>query len=119
MRRLTRTEGATAIAAVLLIGSCGFAVIMARIIANLFFVMYSDAQYPRLTELFLLADRWGFFVPLLPGIPTYLSWRRGRLDSDGHVLSVIMHAVSAAVLIVVAVGIVLPLLTSNWGMSAR
>lgn len=112
-------EWAVATAAILLGISCAFVVVMSKVMVNLFFVMYSDAKHPWITEAFLAGSQWGFFVPLAPGIPAFLSWSRGRLEQDGPVILTVMHAVTLAVLMVVGIGIVMPLLYSNWVVPGR
>jgi hypothetical protein len=119
MRKPTRIEFATATASMLLVVSCAFAIIMAKIMVNLFLVMYGGVKHPWITEIFLAGSQWGFFVPLLPGIPAFLSWNRGRLEQDGPAILAVMHGTSVAVLMVVGVGIIMPLLFSNWGMTGQ
>ena len=119
MRKPTSMEWATAAAAMLLVASCAFVVIMAKIVVNLFFVIYSDTRHPWITEVFLAGDRWGFVVPLVLGIPAFLCWRKGRLESDGTLILSAMHVTSVLVLMVVGIGIMMPLLLSNWGLSGK
>jgi hypothetical protein len=119
MRKLIKMELAVVTSAILLVISGALVVIMAKVMANLFFVMYSDAKHPWITEVFLSGSKWGFFVPLVPGIPAFLSWRRGRLEQDGPVILPVMHAFTRIASMVVAVGIIMPLLYSNWGMTGQ
>jgi hypothetical protein len=99
-----------------LIVACLFAVIMAKIMENLFFAMYSDATHPWITKTFLLAGTWGFIVPLPLEIAVYLRWNKGRLESDAPLLIVIMHLISLAVMAVIVLGMLWPLLTTTFGM---
>jgi hypothetical protein len=103
-------------AAIWLVLVCAFAVIMAKAMQNIFFAMYSDATYPWPTVVFLHADRWGFIAPLLPGIPTYLAWSRGTLEK--HLVCAVfwMLVVASLVLLVVAIGIVMPFATTTFHM---
>ena len=98
----------------LLITACGFAVVMAKIMQNVFFAMYSDAPMPSITRLFLHAGSWGFILPLVPGIPAYLNWTRGRLEKTGPFWMLVMHIASVAVLALVALGILWPFLTTTF-----
>jgi hypothetical protein len=116
MRTPTRTEWSVAFSLLTLIAACLFAAIMAKIMENVFFAMYSDATLPRITEIFLLAGTWGFIVPLPPGVAVYMSWDKGRLESDAPLLLVIMHLISVAAMGVIALGMLWPLLTSTFGM---
>ncbi len=105
-----------AVSLLALITACLFAVVMAKIMENVFFAMYSDATHPRVTEIFLFADKWGFIVPLLPGIAVYLSWHKNRLEPDGPFLILIMQLISLVVMAVIALGMLCPLLTTTFGM---
>jgi hypothetical protein len=99
-----------------LVAACLFAIIMAKIMETIFFAMYSDAAHPWITKIFLLAGKWGFIVPLPPGIAVYMRWDKGRLESDAPLLIVIMHLISLAVMAVIVLGMLWPLLTTTFGM---
>lgn len=116
MRKCTRVECTAAVSLITLTLACLFAVVMAKIMENIFFAMYSGAVYPRITEIFLLADKWGFIVPLLPAIAVYTSWHKGRLESKASFLIVIMHLISVIVMAVIVLGMLWPLLTSTFEM---
>ncbi len=116
MRRLSKTEIAVATSLILVIASCLFAAIMAKIMENVFFAMYSDRKHHLITEIFLHANQWSFFVPLLLGIPMVISWQKNRMERDGSFLMITAHLLSVIVLVVVALGIMMPLLTTNFGM---
>jgi hypothetical protein len=116
MRTPTRTEWSIAFSLLALITACLFAAVMAKIMENIFFAMYSDATHPWITKTFLLAGTWGFIVPLPLGIAVYLRWNKGRLESDAPLLIVIMHLISLAVMAVITLGMLWPLLTTTFGM---
>lgn len=119
MRKPTRMEWTLATAAALLVATCAFVSIMAKIMVNVFFVMYSDVRHPWITEIFLAGNRWSFIVPLVPGIPALLSWSKGRLERDGYLIITIMHIISVGVLMMVGIGIMMPLLTTTLGLSGK
>ena len=117
--RLTAAEMCTAAGALMLVCACLFAVVMSRITGNLFFAMYSDATYPWPTRIFLAADKWAFIVPAAVGVPACAAWGKRRLDAYAIQLALVMHGASIAVLALVAIGIMLPLLTTTFSISAK
>ena len=116
MRTPTRAEWSVISSFLALTAACLFAVVMAKIMENIFFDMYSDATHPRITKIFLLAGKWGFIVPLPPGITVYMCWDKGRLEKDAPLLIVIMHLISVVAMGVIALGMLWPLLTTTFGM---
>ena len=119
MKKLTSKDLAVGISCLLLLSTSAFAVVMATIMRNLFFAMYSDAKHPIITEIFLAADRWGFIIPLFVVIPSCICWSKGDLQKHGPLLMITMHILTIAIMVIIVCGMLCPLLTTTWGLTEK
>ena len=119
MKKLTSIDLAVGISCLLLVCTASFAVVMATIMRNLFFAMYSDAKHPIITEIFLAADRWGFIIPLFVVIPSCICWSKGDLQKHGSLLMAISQLLTIAIMAIIVCGMLWPLLTTTWGLTEK
>jgi hypothetical protein len=114
MRKMTTVEHCVGVAWMLFMISCGIFGLSSKVYEVLLSVIYENANYPRVTEAYLMAYMWCWIPPFVALLILWYLWRKTPFDRTGTYAMVIMHFGSVIIMIFMFYAIIKPFLSTTW-----